>query len=146
MCDGAFCLRRCGFGGAGGVSGRRGKAVAARRLHRGPALRGDEKTLKAVTTGQVFTASQALQYGLVDRIGFIEDAILRAIAMAKLDQEAVRVVKYTQQLPGVLEMLAGSEARGSSVPGLDVGRLMDLTAPRAYYLCTWLPSVLSNSR
>ncbi|OHB78258.1 MAG: hypothetical protein A2W31_04635 [Planctomycetes bacterium RBG_16_64_10] len=111
-----------------------------------PALRRDEKAFAAVTTGQVFTANQALEYGLVDRIGFIEDAILRAVAMAKLDRDAVRVVKYTQQLPGVLEMLAGSEAQVASLPGLEVGRLLDLTAPRAYYLCTWLPSVLSNSR
>jgi protease-4 len=111
-----------------------------------PQLRGNAKKLELVTTGQVFTANQALEHGLVDRIGFIEDAMERAIAMAGLDKTQVRVVKYTRQVPGILDMLVGSEARVSSLPEFSVGQLMDLTAPRPYYLCTWLPAVLSNAK
>lgn len=111
-----------------------------------PALDGNAKTFEKVTTGQVFTANQALRYGLVDRIGFLEDAIDRAIAMGKLDKDKVRVVKYTRQVPGVLEMLIGTQSRASVWPGMELGRLLDLASPRPYYLCTWLPALLSSAR
>ncbi|MFV2065465.1 MAG: signal peptide peptidase SppA [Pirellulales bacterium] len=111
-----------------------------------PAFRNNEKTLKDVATGQVFSSNQALEHGLIDRIGFLEAAIDRAIELAKLDKETIRVVKYTRHMPGLIEALSGSEARAGFVSGIDLGRLVDMTAPRAYYLCTWLPSVLSNTR
>ena len=94
----------------------------------------------------MFTAGQALDYGLIDRIGFLDDAITRAAEMASLDERNVRVVKYTRQVPGLLEMLAGTEARVALHRGIDMGQLMDLAVPRAYYLYSWLPAALSNSR
>jgi protease-4 len=115
-------------------------------LYGRPAFRDNEETLEKVTTGQVFTAGQALDYGLIDRIGFLEDAITRAAEMASLDERNVRVVKYTRQVPGLLEMLAGTEARVALHRGIDMGQLMDLAVPRAYYLYSWLPAALSNSR
>ena len=111
-----------------------------------PAFRDDPEALTAVTTGQIFTAAQAQEHGLIDRIGFLEAAIERAIELAKLDKENVRVVKYTRHTPGLLEMLSGTEARARGPFGLDLSALLDLTAPRAYYLCTSLPSILSNTK
>ena len=40
-----------------------------------PKFRADDAALDAVATGQIFTAKQAREKGLVDKIGFIEDAI-----------------------------------------------------------------------
>jgi len=40
-----------------------------------PKFREDTAALNAMATGQIFTARQALAGGLVDRIGFVEDAI-----------------------------------------------------------------------
>lgn len=108
-----------------------------------PALRDDDERLAAVTTGQIFTADQALDNGLVDRIGFLDDAVARAAQLAGLKKDDVRVVKYTRHVPGILEALAGTEARFGSWGRFDARRLMELTAPRAYYLATWLPAVLS---
>jgi len=111
-----------------------------------PAFRHNEKGLTAVATGQVFSSNQALDHGLIDRIGFLEAAVDRAIELAKLDKEHVRVVKYARHMPGLIEALSGREARAGFMSGIDLGRLVDMMAPRAYYLCTWLPTALSNSR
>ena len=109
-----------------------------------PKFREDDDALTAVATGQIFTAKQAIDNGLVDQIGFIEDAIEKAIALANLDKEQVRVVKYERPVTGLAAVLSGSQSHaGSAWPG-DLGRLLDMTAPRAYYLCTWMPALLSN--
>ncbi len=110
-----------------------------------PAFRSNDAALDKVATGQIFTANQALDAGLVDKIGFIEDAIDRAIELAALDSDKVRVVKYEPKATSLAEVFMGTEARGAlTVPRVE--KLLDLTAPRAYYLSTWLPSVLSSSR
>ena len=59
-----------------------------------PKFRKDPAALDKLATGQIFLADQALENGLIDKIGFIEDAIDRAIALAKLDKRDVVVVKY----------------------------------------------------
>ena len=45
-----------------------------------PKFRKDPTALDKLATGQVFTAQQALDDGLIDKIGFVEDAIDRAIS------------------------------------------------------------------
>lgn len=111
-----------------------------------PKLKGNEADLKKATTGQIFTAEQAQELGLIDQIGFMEAAIERAATLAGKDKETVRCVEY-ETPPTALGALLGADSqllpqRGS----LDLAGVLDLTAPRAYYLCTWLPAILSNSR
>ncbi len=110
-----------------------------------PKLREDEAALDAVATGQIFTAKQALEKGLVDKIGFLEEAIERVAELASVDVDNVRCVKYNQPMPS-LSSLLGAEARSPNLLGGDLQSFLDLTAPRAYYLCTWLPSILSNTQ
>ncbi|HUY91052.1 MAG TPA: signal peptide peptidase SppA [Pirellulales bacterium] len=105
-----------------------------------PAFRNDEQALTKVATGQVFTTRQALDNGLVDKEGFIEEAIERAIALAGLDKDKTKAVKYKRS--GGLVDLFLSTAHSRSTPPSGVSQLaaiLELTAPRAYYLCTWLP-------
>jgi len=102
-----------------------------------PKLRADPKTLDRVATGQVFTTHDALTSGLVDREGFIEDAIDRAAELAGLDKEQTKVVKYKRHA-GLFDF--GLSAHAAS-RGPDLAMLLDMTSPRAYYLCTWLPSM-----
>ena len=106
-----------------------------------PALAANPKTLDEVATGQIFSAKQALKLGLVDKFGFVEDAADRAIELAGLDRDNVRVVKYTKRKGLVDDALALPSAKTGS---LDLGALLDLTTPRAYYLCTWLPAVAAT--
>ncbi|MEK6249118.1 MAG: signal peptide peptidase SppA, partial [Planctomycetales bacterium] len=105
-----------------------------------PDLVKNDEAMKQVVTGQIFTAKQALEIGLVDKLGYLEDAIDRAAELADLDSQSVRVVKY-QQPQGLLDIALGGQAQST---GFDLARLVDLTAPRAYYLCTWMPVIVSN--
>lgn len=107
-----------------------------------PKFRADPDALDKLATGQVYTAQQALENGLVDKIGFIEDAIDRAIELAELDKEKVRVVKYKAE-PRLSDVLFG-ETR--SQPAVDLAALLETTTPRAFYLCTWLPAVADSSK
>jgi len=107
-----------------------------------PAYRGDDDALKQLATGEPFTAFQAQKHGLVDEIGFIEDAIDRAIGLAKLDKEKTRVVELKRppsflDIPGLMEAVQ---------PGGDLASLHDLNTPRAYFLMTTLPPLLTNRR
>jgi protease-4 len=102
-----------------------------------PKFRTDGEALDKLATGQVFTTSQAIEGGLVDKEGFIEDAIDRAIELAKLDRDDVKVVKYKEPLDlGTLLMGAQSKQ-----PGFDLGALVNMASPRAYYLYTLLPGL-----
>jgi len=110
-----------------------------------PKFQKDEAAMDVIATGQIFSASQALEKGLVDKIGFIEDAIERAAELANRDPDEVRCVKY-EEPPVSLGSLLSSKSSPPTVLGADLRSILDLTAPRAYYLCTWLPSILSNSK
>lgn len=105
-----------------------------------PKFRDNPQTLDKLATGQIFSADQAKQSGLVDRIGYIEEAVDRAIELAGLNRDDVRVVKYEPEL-GLLDSLFGMEARR---PALDLTAFLDLTSPRAYYLATRLPILMSS--
>jgi protease-4 len=105
-----------------------------------PKFQNNDKGLDEVATGQVFSAKQALDKGLVDKSGYLEDAINRAIELNGLNKENVRVVKYTRPKGLFDDVLGGPLGEGQHVR-FDLAALLDLTAPRAYYLCTWLPTV-----
>jgi protease-4 len=111
-----------------------------------PALAQDDMKFDEITTGQVFTANQAKSHGMVDKIGYIEEAITRASEMASLPKEKVRVVEYKRP-PSILDAFGGSaQAQGMAMPNFSLETLIDLTSPRAYYLSTWLPAILTNSK
>lgn len=103
-----------------------------------PALRDKPEVQNVVFTGRIFTAKQAKENLLVDRLGFVEDAIDRAIELAKLKKDNVRVVKYKRQ-SGVFEALLFGQQ--DARPQLGLAALADLSVPRAYFLCTWLPGL-----
>ncbi len=107
-----------------------------------PKFGDDTAAIDAVTTGRVFTAKQALDNGLIDKIGFIEDAIARAIELAKLDKDDVKVVKYGR-LPSLAGLLLGQQSRSRAI---DLEAILDMTAPRAYYLYTSLPPLTGSHR
>jgi protease IV len=116
-----------------------------------PQLANNKEAFAKATTGEVFTAKAAQDLGLVDKIGFLEDAVDRAIAMANLDPKRVRVVKYVRPEGVLNSMLFGSDSATSSVPGaaagsINLGALADLATPRAYMLYTWLPALVVNQQ
>lgn len=109
-----------------------------------PKFKNDEAALNDAATGQIFTAQQALAKGLVDRIGFIEAAIARATELAGETPESVRCVKYERR-PTLLGELIGADSRLAPARStVDIATLIDLASPRAYYLWSLLPNVLSS--
>jgi protease-4 len=100
----------------------------------------DDAAVDRVATGQVFTARQALEAGLVDRLGFLEDAVDRAVELAGLKPGTARVVKYTKP-KGLLEEVLGGTAATSRI---DLAAIAELTTPRGWYLCSWLPALVRS--
>jgi protease-4 len=110
-----------------------------------PKFKENPAALDAIATGQIYTAKQAVANGLVDKIGFIEDAITRAVELSGNSSDEVRCVKY-ERAPTLMGELLGTQAMAPARGQVDVGRLIDLTAPRAYYLWSWLPTLMSSPR
>jgi len=98
-----------------------------------PKLKGKDEQLKKATTGQIFTTKQAIELGLVDKEGFIEDAIDRAVELASLDKNTTKVIRYHRQ-PTLADALIGAKAPPRSA---ELQMLDNLTTPRAYYLFSW---------
>lgn len=105
-----------------------------------PELKDNPEDLAEISTGRIFTAQQALDRGLVDQIGFIEEALQRAANLAQVDIDDVRAVQYDRP-PSVLGALLGeNDLSMPQAQGLNLKGLLELTTPRAYYLWTWLPA------
>jgi protease IV len=109
-----------------------------------PKLKDNPQELATVTTGQIFTAEQALEHGLVDKLGFIEEAIDRAAELSGHSTDDLRCVQYKEP-KGVVDELMGASSPMQQ-RGVDLAGMLDLATPRAYYLWTWLPAILTNSR
>jgi protease-4 len=92
-----------------------------------------EKYTRYRADGGIFTAEQARKYGLIDRIGYLEDAIALAKDQAQLDDE-YNVITYDRP-PSLLGSLLGVEAP-QQLPGaqLDPNRLAEGALPRLWYL------------
>jgi protease-4 len=106
-----------------------------------PLFKKEPETLDQLATGEIFTAAKAQEHGLVDKIGFVEDAIDRAIELARLNKDDVRVVRYAPE-PSLLGDLSTPFAQSRGL--LDERTLLELSVPRAYYLLTTLPGVAAR--
>ena len=92
----------------------------------------DEAGVRALATGQIYTAQQALEGGLVDEIGYEEDAV--AGLVKKLGLAEWEVFEY-RSTPGLVDVLLGVRERE---PGV-VERVLDAAVPRAMYMSSWFP-------
>jgi protease-4 len=108
-----------------------------------PRFSRDPAALEKIATGQVYTAQQATANGLVDKIGFLEDAVDQAVKMAGLSSDEVRVIEYKREF-SLLDIALG-EAKAAK-PGLDLESFAELATPKAYYLCTWLEPLITKEQ
>jgi len=99
--------------------------------------------LNALATGQVFSAKQAVDNGLVDEIGFLEQAVDRAIKLANLEGNKVKVVRYKPEA-GLSSILMGGQSSKSQT--LDLRAVLEMTTPKAYFLASWLPGLASAAK
>ena len=92
----------------------------------------DLEAVRKLATGQIYTAGQAMQNGLIDKIGYEDDAI--EDLKQQLGLETVRVVIYEYQ-PNLLEMLTGTVKADRPQSGWHA--LLEASVPRAMYYCSW---------
>ena len=88
--------------------------------------------LRRIADGRIYTADQALANGLVDRIGYREDAIAQARQLAGLAQ--ARVVEYSRH-PSVLDLFSARAGTGGVTIHLP-GSGLESASPRLLYLWT----------
>ncbi len=95
--------------------------------------------LRRVADGRIYTAKQALELRLIDKIGFLDDAIDAAIEAAGLTDEKVQVVRY-EELESWTTSLGLS---GLSKQNEPLEQAMDaVSTPRGYYI---MPRALPTS-
>lgn len=93
--------------------------------------------VKAFADGRVFTAKQAVELHLADKVGYVEDAFSEARARANIQK--ARLVKYSRQ-PSLLDALSGNAdtkldlGKGISIR-VDARLLDELSGPR--FLMLW---------
>jgi len=91
---------------------------------------GRELTLeraREVADGKVYTADEALELGLIDRLGYLEDAIAEATELAQLEEP--RVFRYAKPLTLTDALFGLSTTEGPEFT-LDEKALMSLRRPR----------------
>ena len=103
-------------------------------------FRKNPQALDKLATGQVFTADQALKDGLIDKIGYLEAAVTRAIQLAGLSEENVRVVKYKREM-SLSSMFMEGQSESQSC---GLAKMLDMAAPRAYFLWTTAPPLAAS--
>lgn len=97
----------------------------------------------ALADGRVYTTSQALENGLVDQVGYLEDAVATAQGLAGLAKKSIRLVSYERVHQGlVVEILNVKEGAVPSPKvglgvSMEIGNLLESRTPRFYYL--WAP-------
>ncbi|MFH1913119.1 MAG: signal peptide peptidase SppA [Pseudomonadota bacterium] len=95
-----------------------------------------EKNMELVRTARVFTANQALAIGLIDQVGYIQDAFAKARALADLPEDA-RIVTYrrdTYPNDNPYNTMTAADSESASLLGLDAGFIMP---PRAGFHYLW---------
>jgi protease IV len=111
----------------------REKLVEPRTIH-------DEDTNKDRTIqyvrrradGGIYTADEALKYGLIDKVGYLEDAVAEAKQAAGLGDD-YKVITYERPL-SLQELLTGADAAQQKALSLDARRLASGATPRLWYL------------
>ena len=96
-----------------------------------------DETLHLISDGRILTADQALQAGLVDRIGYLEEAVHTAKRHAGVTEARVVMYRRPQEFAENVYSRSGLRTPQVNLVNLDLGSL--LQPPRFMYL--WLPTI-----
>jgi len=102
------------------------------------AFQDDPQALDEIATGQVFTAQQAVENKLIDKIGFLDQAVERVADLAHLQPGQYEAVRYV--IPKTaFEMMLGEHVeksfQSSSAQSVIATELIrEITTPRMYYI------------
>jgi len=100
----------------------------------------NEEQVRALATGQIYTANQAVESGLVDEIGYEEDAL--AALASSIGLTDYETIEYSAT-PGLIDVLLGAKAQQSTSV---MDQVLEASVPRAMYYCSWNPWVSGSTR
>ena len=101
----------------------------------------DDAAIRKLATGQIYTAKQALENGLVDVTGYDDDAT--EDLKTQLGLKSVRIVEY--QFPSsIFDVLSASSDASSRAAVDPLKRLFEANTPRAMYLFGWRPGMATE--
>jgi len=98
-----------------------------------------ESQVRALADGRVYTAQQAFDTKLVDRIGYLVDAFGEAKSRANVTK--AKLVMYSRR-PGKLDNEYSASVQSTGLPGSDFDQARKLLGFRCYYL--WEPYLLGK--
>jgi protease-4 len=90
----------------------------------------DIKRVRELATGEIYTANDARQHGLIDEIGFQDDALDKLMKITNLTPQSAQVIKYEYPID-LWDTLLGSVK--ASDPAAQWQALLELSVPRAMY-------------
>ena len=105
----------------------------------------DPKALADISTARIYLAEEALQLKLIDRIGYLNEAIAEAKALAGLPQEAKVVVYRRSKYPNDTPYNTPSSLynnSGGPLVDLNLPEIIPNLNPGFYYL--WMPGTVGH--
>jgi protease IV len=97
-----------------------------------------EDTVRTITDGRILTADQALQAGLVDRIGYLPDTLDAAKRRAGVTQARVVMYRRPEEFAETIYSAAPTGPPQMNLVNFDFGGLRHAT-PQFLYM--WLPAI-----
>lgn len=95
-----------------------------------------KEQVRKLATGQIYTADDALKFGLIDAIGYEEDVLKELELLAKVSHP--KVIKY-QPASGWIDLVLASKAQAD--PAAQMRAWLELSVPRAMYYFSWMPPI-----
>ena len=92
----------------------------------------DSKKLSSIANGSAYTADEALDNGLIDSIGYLEDAIVVAEQQSGLTGKNPSVVRYSRKQP-MFGGIFGVQSRGITASELR-SMLQEISMPKLQFL------------
>ena len=95
-----------------------------------------EADVRTLATGQIYTATQAVDNGLADEFGYEEDAIAALASQAGFTDNNYNAVEYSAPNAWLDYVVSSAEA-----PRSPLEEMLNASVPRAMYYCSWNPFV-----
>jgi protease-4 len=97
-------------------------------------FKNNPEELDKLATGQIYTANDAVANKLIDKIGFLDDAISQAGKLGNMNERNYKVVQYKPKL-SVMDSLLESRVPNKLLSGKT---LSEITTPKVYLLCPYV--------
>ena len=105
----------------------------------------DQKTLKEISSARIYIAEDARQLGLIDKVGYLSDAVSTAKSLAGLSDDA-KVVVYRRILNPNDNLYNTSTIQygGTGMSLVDLGLPEILTSLRTGFYYLWSPAAVEK--